>query len=59
VKVNQNRFSNDLSGSRLELGAGLSVAVAERLQTHVDLDHSRGEHVDQPWGVNLGVHYSW
>lgn len=59
VKVNQNRFANDLSGSRLELGAGLAVTVAERLQMHVDLDHSRGEHVDQPWGVNLGVRYSW
>ncbi|EKT4479173.1 pertactin family autotransporter [Pseudomonas putida] len=59
VNVNRTRFSNDLSGSRLELGAGLAVAVAERLQMHVDLDHSRGEHVDQPWGVNLGMRYNW
>lgn len=59
VKVNSNRFSNDLSGSRLELGAGVAVTVAQRLQLHVDLDHSSGEHIDQPWGVNVGARYSW
>lgn len=59
VKVNQNRFSNDLSGSRLELGAGLAVTVAERLQMHFNLDHSRGEHVDQPWGGTVGLRYRW
>lgn len=59
VKVNENRFSNDLSGSRLEVGAGVAVTVAQSLQLHADIDHSRGEHIDQPWGVNLGVRYSW
>lgn len=59
VKVNQNRFSNDLSGSRLEVGAGVAVTVAQSLQLHADIDHGRGEHIDQPWGVNLGVRYSW
>ncbi|QHG63930.1 autotransporter outer membrane beta-barrel domain-containing protein [Pseudomonas putida] len=59
VKVNEHRFANDLSGSRLELGAGVAVTVADRLQMHVDLDHSLGEHIDQPWGVNLGLRFSW
>ena len=59
VKVNDHRFANDLSGSRLELGAGVAVSVADRLQLHADIEHSRGEHIDQPWGVNLGLRYSW
>lgn len=59
VKVNGHRFDNDLSGSRAELGVGVAVSVAERLQVHADVDYSAGEHIDQPWGVNLGLRYSW
>lgn len=59
VKVNTHRFDNDLSGSRGELGVGVAVSMVERLQLHADFDYSRGEHIDQPWGVNLGLRYSW
>ncbi|WP_229609460.1 autotransporter outer membrane beta-barrel domain-containing protein [Pseudomonas putida] len=59
VKVNGHRFDNDLSGSRAELGVGVAVSMAERLQVHADFDYSAGEHIDQPWGVNLGLRYSW
>lgn len=59
VKVNTHRFDNDLSGSRGELAVGVAVSMVERLQLHADFDYSRGEHIDQPWGVNLGLRYSW
>lgn len=59
VKVNGHRFDNDLSGSRAELGVGVAASMAERLQVHADVDYSAGEHIDQPWGVNLGLRYSW
>lgn len=59
VKVNDNRFDNDLSGSRGELGAGLAVSLNERLQLHADFDYSNGDHFKQPWGANVGVRYSW
>jgi outer membrane autotransporter protein len=59
VQVNNNVFNNDLSGSRAELGAGLSVQLAESLQAHVDLDYSNGDNIEQPWGANFGLRYSW
>lgn len=59
VKVNDNRFDNDLSGSRGELGVGLAVSLNDRLQLHADFDYSNGEHIEQPWGANVGVRYSW
>jgi outer membrane autotransporter protein len=55
VKVNDQRFDNDLFGSRAELGAGVSVSLSERLQVHADFDYMKGEHVEQPWGANLGL----
>ncbi|UST70687.1 autotransporter outer membrane beta-barrel domain-containing protein [Pseudomonas moraviensis] len=59
VKVNNNVFNNDLSGSRAEFGAGVAVAMSERWQMHVDLDYAKGEHIEQPYGVNLGLRYFW
>ncbi|MEZ1841435.1 autotransporter outer membrane beta-barrel domain-containing protein [Pseudomonas putida] len=59
VKVNDHRFDNDLSGSRAELGMGVAVSLTERLQLHADFDYSNGKALEQPWGANLGVRYSW
>lgn len=55
VRVNDQRFDNDLFGSRAELGAGMSVSLSERLQVHADFDYMKGEHVEQPWGANVGL----
>ncbi|MFJ2319916.1 autotransporter outer membrane beta-barrel domain-containing protein [Pseudomonas sp. NPDC087817] len=59
VKVNNNEFNNDLSGSRAEFGAGVAVAMSAQWQVHADFDYSKGEHIEQPWGANVGVRYSW
>ncbi|HEY0286111.1 MAG TPA: autotransporter outer membrane beta-barrel domain-containing protein [Pseudomonas sp.] len=59
VQVNNNVFNNDLSGSRGELGAGVAVALSERLQLHADFDYAKGENIEQPFGANVGVRYSW
>ncbi|WP_223463087.1 autotransporter outer membrane beta-barrel domain-containing protein [Pseudomonas sp. A-R-26] len=59
VEVNSNRFSNDLSGSRGELGAGVAMTVTDRVSMHVDLDYSNGDKIEQPWGANVGVRYNW
>lgn len=57
--VNDNRFDNDLSGSRGELGAGVAVSLGDRVQVHADFDYSNGDSIEQPWGANVGVRYSW
>lgn len=59
VQVNNNTFNNDLSGSRGELGAGVAAALTDRLQVHADFDYSNGEYIEQPFGVNVGLRYSW
>ncbi|WP_460045736.1 autotransporter outer membrane beta-barrel domain-containing protein [Pseudomonas sp. S2_H01] len=59
VKVNDNRFSNDLSGSRAELGAGVAAQLTEVLQLHADVDYSNGKNIEQPWGLNVGLRYNW
>jgi outer membrane autotransporter protein len=59
VKVNDNAFNNDLSGSRGELGAGVAMTLTDKVSVHADFDYSNGNKIDQPWGANVGVRYSW
>jgi len=59
ARVNGNVFNNDLSGSRAELGLGVNAQLTRRLQMHLDLDYSNGQHIEQPYGVSLGARYLW
>jgi outer membrane autotransporter protein len=59
VRVNSTTFSDDLSGSRGEVGAGIAAQVSNVLQLHGDIDYSNGKDIEQPWGVSLGLRYTW
>ncbi|BBH44390.1 autotransporter outer membrane beta-barrel domain-containing protein [Pseudomonas sp. KU43P] len=59
VKVNGNTFDNDLSGSRMELGAGVAAQVTDTVQINAGFDYMKGNNIEQPWGVNLGVRYNF
>lgn len=59
VKVNDNRFNNDLSGTRGEVGGGVTLGWADKWQGHAEVEYSHGRKLEQPWGVNLGVRYNW
>lgn len=59
VQVNNNVFNNDLSGSRAELGAGVSLALSKQFRIHADVEYSNGKNIEQPYGVNLGVRYDF
>jgi outer membrane autotransporter protein len=59
VRINDNRFDNDVSGSRGELGAGIAVAFFDKLEAHADFEYSNGSRIEQPWGANVGLRYNW
>ncbi|NVZ54281.1 autotransporter outer membrane beta-barrel domain-containing protein [Pseudomonas sp. B6002] len=59
VFVNDNAFNNDLSGSRLKLGAGVAMSVSQNLKLHADLERSVGQNIKQPLGVNVGVRWEF
>jgi outer membrane autotransporter protein len=59
VKVNDHRFANDMSGTRGELGFGVNAQATDKLQLHAGFDYMKGQSIEQPWGVNLGLRYNW
>lgn len=59
VNINGDRFTNDLSGSRIEVGTGVAAQLNDVLQLHADFDYMKGRNIEQPWGVNVGLRYIW
>ncbi len=59
VKVNDNSFKNDLSGSRGELGAGVALSLSKDFQVHADFEYSNGRNIEMPYSMNVGLRYLW
>lgn len=59
VFINNQSFNNDVSGSRIELAAGVAMSVSQNLKLHADFETSEGKAIDQPWGVNVGLRYDF
>ncbi|WP_275257393.1 autotransporter outer membrane beta-barrel domain-containing protein [Citrobacter koseri] len=59
VLVNNDSFTNDISGSRFEVGTGGSLTISPRFQMHADIEYSKGKNMEQPFGVSVGIRYIW
>ncbi|VVD83441.1 autotransporter outer membrane beta-barrel domain-containing protein [Pandoraea anhela] len=64
IKSNQTNingivFNNDISGTRVEFGAGVAGQVRRNLQLYAELETSTGRRINQPWGAQVGVRYTF
>ncbi|WP_426205912.1 autotransporter outer membrane beta-barrel domain-containing protein [Pseudomonas sp. TWP3-1] len=59
VRVNRNKFNNDLSGTGVEAAAGASWTLNDRWQLHAELDTRKGDSVTKDYGVNMGAHFKF
>ena len=59
VKVNNNVFNNDLSGSRAELGAGIAINLSQRWQAHAEVEYMNGKGIEMPIAGTVGVQFKW
>ncbi|GAB3629105.1 putative autotransporter [Pandoraea terrae] len=57
VRVNNVTLNNDLSGTRVEVGAGVAAQLTKQLQLHAELEYGKGRNIEQPWGFNVGARY--
>ncbi|SNU82882.1 autotransporter outer membrane beta-barrel domain-containing protein [Pandoraea sputorum] len=59
VVINGETFNNDLSGTRAEFSVGLAAQMQKNLQAYVDTSYAVGKRLEKPWGVNVGVRYTF
>lgn len=54
-----NGFNNTIDGSGYKFGAGVEAQMTKNLSAGVNVNYSRSEDVEQRFGVNAGVRYSF
>lgn len=59
VQVNGNRINNDLRGSGLEVGAGVTVLLSDKLRLDLGVDYAKGKNSEMPVAAKFGVSYQW
>ncbi len=59
VKVNDDRFVNDLSGTRGVYQFGVNARLTPSLSLHVDAGYMQGSGVESPWAVGVGGSWSF
>lgn len=57
VTINDINLASDISGTRLEAGAGVAAQMAKNLQVYIDGSYSVAKRLDKPWSANVGVRY--
>lgn len=59
VNVNNEHFTNDLSGTRREYQVGVNSRITKDVTVHADANYLHGSHVEEPWAASLGVSWSF
>lgn len=59
VTVNGHKLTNQIAGSRGEIGLGGVLQVSEKTKVALDIQHADGDQVEEPWAINLGMRYLW
>lgn len=58
-KVNDTAFSHNLSGSRVEVGAGVAMKLTDRWSAHAEVEYMNGKNIEMPIGGTVGVQLKW
>ena len=57
--VNNDNIDNGVKGSAVRVGLGTQFSFTKNFSTYTDATYLGGGDVDQNWGANLGVKYTW
>lgn len=59
VRVNDDRFNNDIAGTRGSYQAGISAALTRQMRLSATVQYQNGEGMESPWTGELGFSYTF
>lgn len=59
AKINGDNIDNGVKGSAVRVGLGTQFSFTKNFSAYTDATYLGGGDVDQNWGANLGVKYTW
>lgn len=57
--INSDSIDNGVEGSAVRVGLGTQFSFTKNFSAYTDATYLGGGDVDQNWGANLGVKYTW
>ncbi|WP_368533095.1 autotransporter outer membrane beta-barrel domain-containing protein [Enterobacter hormaechei] len=57
--INNDSIDNGVEGSAVRVGLGTQFSFTKNFSAYTDATYLGGGDVDQNWGANLGVKYTW
>ncbi len=59
AKVNGDSIDNGVEGSAVRVGLGTQFSFTKNFSAYTDVNYLGGGDVEQDWGANVGVKYTW
>ncbi|WP_145576739.1 autotransporter outer membrane beta-barrel domain-containing protein [Yersinia alsatica] len=57
--INNEQFSNDLSGTRANVGLGMNAQLSKNVSVTSEVKFAKGKNISSPVTVNAGISYSF
>ena len=57
VRVNEDRFNNDIAGSRGSYQAGFSAMLTPQTRLYASIKYEKGDGIESPWTGGIGLSY--
>ncbi|EBP3997621.1 autotransporter outer membrane beta-barrel domain-containing protein [Salmonella enterica subsp. enterica] len=57
VRVNDDNFNNDITGTRGSYQAGISAALTPHMHIYASINYEKGDGMESPWTGNAGFSY--
>jgi outer membrane autotransporter protein len=59
VRTNSTNFDIHLSGTTGRFGGGLTARISQSFYIYGEYDYLTGDHIEQPWSVDVGLRWQW
>jgi pertactin len=59
ITTNSVHFTPSLGGTTGRFGVGVTAALCKSLYLYGEYDYATSDAIDEPWALNLGVHWEW
>ena len=59
VRTDSTDFNPSLSGTSGRFGAGVTARISRSIYLYGEYDYLTGDHLQQPWAVDVGLRFQW
>ena len=59
IRTDSTSFDSSLSGTTGRFGGGVTARISQSFYLYGEYDYLTGDHLEQPWAVDVGLRFQW